>query len=103
MRRIDEARMSGRRGDGRGPESTGRARQIRSFVAGCALGLAAAAAWILTVGLLALGVAGVVARARAGPQVFLAFDPRSLFLLAPFAAAGALGLCLMAIAVYRRN
>ncbi|HET7092562.1 MAG TPA: hypothetical protein VFI22_03765 [Thermomicrobiales bacterium] len=78
-------------------------RSIWSFSAGCALGFAAAAAGLLAVGLLALGLAGEFARDRAGPQVFLAFDPARLFVLAPVAAAAALVLCLAAVVVYRRG
>ncbi|HEU0113105.1 MAG TPA: hypothetical protein VFQ80_00425 [Thermomicrobiales bacterium] len=78
-------------------------RPIWPFIAGFAFGFAAAVAALLTIGLLALGIAGEVAKARAGPQVFLAFDPARLFLLAPIAAMVAAILCLAAIAVYRRK
>jgi hypothetical protein len=78
-------------------------RPIRSFIVGFAFGLAAAAAALVAVGLGGLGFAGKFARARAGPDVFLAFDPARLFQLAPLAAAVAVAVCLVAIVVYRKS
>jgi hypothetical protein len=79
-----------------------RGRRLAALASGFALGAAAMATALATIGMALLGLAGVVAELGTGGNARLAVAPIRLLLAAPVGALLALGLAWLGLLVRRR-